>query len=653
MELASILTKINVDETWKNSYKEYVPKFINEAITKASWQDWDEDVFYEYFEKSAQQCVSSLQQGYFSNSEKATIKENWNSIGPLLKQIAESQDVPLFDVYEQIRNEVLTHTDNYKEAAVNRLIAGLQPKLLTTIVSYKHLNELYNLLLVNGIALLPNYQYNNWFRSSNSILQLFKAANPETDFYDLITYPWQTLILLREKKEQVSYDLQKNKELLQLLQYKKQIILQGPPGTGKTKLAKELAEQLINPESGLNANSELTDDTIVQALRGVFKLKTVAGGAVYEIVQVDALSKNVVLKKATEKEDKTSFTKIKQFFKDKKWDNSFVANDDRRAAALAKYLYDHLNNKTVNGTSGELILVQFHPSYTYEDFVRGIVAETKGDKIEYKNVNKILGKLAAAAKQNLDDNRKDVLYVSKEIKAKEYFELFVDEISEQITEGVNFKLTNNVSLIDVEVDAFRYKGQQGWTELGNRMPFKEIVQAFLDGNTTRQDLKNNQNLSGLAKQHASYFVRVLNMFQDYISKNGLRFDQLQSEKVPLKNYVLIIDEINRANLSSVLGELIYALEYRGEYVESIYAIGEKNDLILPDNLFIIGTMNTADRSVGHIDYAIRRRFAFVDVLPERLNDNDEIYFNTDGYEKVAALFNDENVSREFDKKMCG
>jgi 5-methylcytosine-specific restriction enzyme B len=114
------------------------------------------------------------------------------------------------------------------------------------------------------------------------------------------------------------------------------------------------------------------------------------------------------------------------------------------------------------------------------------------------------------------------------------------------------------------------------------------------------------------------------------------------------NYVLIIDEINRANLSSVLGELIYALEYRGESVESMYAIGDDNKLILPPNLYIIGTMNTADRSVGHIDYAIRRRFAFVNILPQKLGDTEKIYFNTNGYEAVEKLFNPAVVSHDFD-----
>jgi hypothetical protein len=84
---------------------------------------------------------------------------------------------------------------------------------------------------------------------------------------------------------------------------------------------------------------------------------------------------------------------------------------------------------------------------------------------------------------------------------------------------------------------------------------------------------------------------------------------------PNSKYVLIIDEINRANLPSVLGELIYALEYRGKEVNSLYEIDGVSRIELPKNLYIIGTMNSSDRSVGHIDYAIRRRFAFVDVLP--------------------------------------
>ena len=81
-------------------------------------------------------------------------------------------------------------------------------------------------------------------------------------------------------------------------------------------------------------------------------------------------------------------------------------------------------------------------------------------------------------------------------------------------------------------------------------------------------------------------------------------------------YALIIDEINRANVSSVLGELIYALEYRNKSVSTPYEVDGSRLLTIPPNLYIIGTMNTADRTIGALDYAVRRRFAFVHCPPD-------------------------------------
>ena len=71
-----------------------------------------------------------------------------------------------------------------------------------------------------------------------------------------------------------------------------------------------------------------------------------------------------------------------------------------------------------------------------------------------------------------------------------------------------------------------------------------------------------------------------------------------------QKYVLIIDEINRAPLASVLGELIYGLEYRESSIATPYAINGKQEFSIPDNLYIIGTMNTADRSIGSIDLSL-------------------------------------------------
>ena len=123
---------------------------------------------------------------------------------------------------------------------------------------------------------------------------------------------------------------------------------------------------------------------------------------------------------------------------------------------------------------------------------------------------------------------------------------------------------------------------------------------------------------------------------------------------PGDKHFLIIDEINRANVAAVLGELIYGLEYRGEKITTQYAVGENDfSLVAPKNLFVIGTMNTADRTIGHIDYAVRRRFAFQTLLPKRavvesVSPRDSSAL--DLFDKVSALFygDDACVSDDFD-----
>ncbi|WP_437397529.1 McrB family protein [Flagellimonas lutimaris] len=113
-----------------------------------------------------------------------------------------------------------------------------------------------------------------------------------------------------------------------------------------------------------------------------------------------------------------------------------------------------------------------------------------------------------------------------------------------------------------------------------------------------------------------------------------------------KAFVLIIDEINRANLNSVLGELIYALEYRGKMVNSMYKTEDGNGITIPHNLYVIGTMNTADRSVSHIDYAIRRRFTFIPVSV-----NDEVITNVESKNLFNTIRNivKNNISPEFNE----
>lgn len=84
---------------------------------------------------------------------------------------------------------------------------------------------------------------------------------------------------------------------------------------------------------------------------------------------------------------------------------------------------------------------------------------------------------------------------------------------------------------------------------------------------------------------------------------------------PATPYVLIIDEINRGNLAKIFGELYFLLEYRDQNVDLLYATDDDIGFTLPKNVFVIGTMNTADRSIALVDAAMRRRFAFVSLHP--------------------------------------
>lgn len=319
----------------------------------------------------------------------------------------------------------------------------------------------------------------------------------------------------------------------------------------------------------------------------------------------------------------------------------------RAAKQIAREILGLKDNEHLSHHS-QFKLIQFHPSYTYEDFVRGIVAKPnpEGDGIIYEAENKILASFADAALNNIKEASLP-LHVSP---TADVFDAFIEKVKDEMAQDINHKypITDAVYLFAADETRFKYKGDN-WVahQKGLNMKFSELKQIIQANVTERQAIKKMTALEELTRQHATYFLKVAERFYEF--RANYKTVENKSEAVTLKNYVLIIDEINRANLSSVLGELIYALEYRGEEVESMYEVDGTQKLILPPNLYIIGTMNTADRSVGHIDYAIRRRFAFVDILPENLKETQGLdSFDDEHFLKVAELF-DTNLSQEFKK----
>lgn len=392
--------------------------------------------------------------------------------------------------------------------------------------------------------------------------------------------------------------------IIDLLKFKKQIILQGPPGTGKTRMAKEIAIEMTRPEkidfgSIVDFSKKVTLGQIIgsQSENVIFTIK--------EFKE----DKYLIQMANTHKEIEINYTDIVKAYELKSW-RELSSSSEKTINLIAKFIYENIFNDE------QFKIIQFHPSYTYEDFVRGIVVRTDiSTTPEYKTVNKILGEFARKANvSNLSGGTDDfdrVWYdLIQDINDGNVKKIGTSDVNVDLNSEGNIRFKTPVATYEKTYELYKF----GRTDLKYET-YNRIVLKFLKDSNNKYQLK------------------------DYVSPKSISSN---------KPYVLVIDEINRANLPSVLGELIYALEYRGENVESIYATkDEGNTFILPPNLYIIGTMNTADRSVGHIDYAIRRRFAFVDVLPSS-STIDEVIKDAALNKKAKDLF--EQVSLLFHEK---
>lgn len=424
-------------------------------------------------------------------------------------------------------------------------------------------------------------------------------------------------------------------EIKNLLRYKKQIILQGPPGTGKTKLAKELAQEMVL----FHGDHSIVVSDIMNVLVPNMDIPTPTSYNTFKIIKHNTDSVTVAPRDAknTYNIPYRDIIKSAKFYKQPEQDKeSDIGGNKSYIISLANFIIESLVNNQIQ-------ILQFHPSYSYEDFVRGIVAESQGEHIEYKNINKVLGHAAKIANENYELSQKDNIGIQQDKWIDETFNDFKEEIEKEIEQN-ELTLSNSITIFKVESDRFRYGKDWGVPSRINFVEFKKLIKAVLNNSLTLTPSTIPKEISVHAHHRFTYYLALLRIFFD-----KYQFE-ITNEKQAQRNFVLIIDEINRANLSSVLGELIYALEYRGEKVESMYAVDGHNEIILPPNLYIIGTMNTADRSVGHIDYAIRRRFAFVDVLPQDLTPELGVNFHKALFDQVADLFGSTYLSPEFDRK---
>ena len=248
-----------------------------------------------------------------------------------------------------------------------------------------------------------------------------------------------------------------------------------------------------------------------------------------------------------------------------------------------------------NGNKDQIGFVQFHPSYDYTDFVEGLRPVSNGDgTIEFKLEDGIFKKFCQKAKE------------AQKTGGQDNFE----ETWAKLTDAINEKQGQYLfprSSVPASLNS------QGNVKFDSPVATKENVYLLYKGEETHL-------------KHQTYHKIVL----DHMKESYGLCDYVSPTNDTDKKFVFIIDEINRGEISKIFGELFFSIDpgYRGEKgsVSTQYANLHETDkkFYIPENVYIIGTMNDIDRSVDTFDFAMRRRFRFVEVTAEsRLHILDE------------------------------
>ena len=262
------------------------------------------------------------------------------------------------------------------------------------------------------------------------------------------------------------------------------------------------------------------------------------------------------------------------------------------ATSIQRNKLTHLYKKLTD--TGRIRFVTFHQSYGYEDFVEGLRANSEDGVIRYDVEPGVFRRTCDVANKNLIKST----HVNRKPDFAVCWESFLEHFDE---DGVKVQMKKSwFKVTEITDKTIRFEKAQGVSE--HSLAIKTLKEIF-GGNKV---IKGGLNV---------YYQPLV----DHLKQIG-QTDNLQSE--PLKNFVLIIDEINRGNISKIFGELITLIEpsKRSDLTntESLEVVlpNSGDTFSVPSNLYLIGTMNTADRSLAMMDTALRRRFDFVEMMPK-------------------------------------
>ena len=259
------------------------------------------------------------------------------------------------------------------------------------------------------------------------------------------------------------------------------------------------------------------------------------------------------------------------------------------------YLAKEIAAELTGGNEDQIDFVQFHPSYDYTDFVEGLRPVSNGDgAIEFKLQDGIFKDFCQRAKEAQKTGGQD--------NFEEAWDLYLEYVNsrdekEYLTE-FSYLTVNSRNNFNINYET---KSQ------GTCLTKSYVYELYKDEKYLKQPYYRNQGKKVLEILKKRFGLK------DYISPTEINTD---------KKFVFIIDEINRGEISKIFGELFFSIDpgYRGEKgcVSTQYANLHETDekFYIPENVYIIGTMNDIDRSVDTFDFAMRRRFRFVEVTAE-------------------------------------
>lgn len=277
--------------------------------------------------------------------------------------------------------------------------------------------------------------------------------------------------------------------------------------------------------------------------------------------------------------------------------------------------------------------VQFHPSYDYADFVEGLRPTVNDDgAMGFELQDGVFKKFVARARKNYEDSQKSTEVIEKEVSVQESMDEFFSNIEPEVDE---FETVNQNVFKITSVDDKHINISIPGNAIANKLSLKvDELRKLLE--TDDIDITKGKDISDFfkrARRHEdSYYYPIYKKIKEIMKKKGV--SSLEAKPTE-KNYIFIIDEINRGEISKIFGELFFAIDpgYRGEdgAISTQYANmhSDPNEkFYIPKNVYIIGTMNDIDRSVDSFDFAMRRRFRFVELKAD------------DRLEMLASLNND-------------